>query len=336
MRQTAPVFERGQAAKSKEKPMQMRQLGRSGIALPPIMIGGNVFGWTADEAMSFRLLDRAAEAGLTAIDTADVYSRWVAHHQGGESETVIGAWMKQRGNRNSLTIATKVGMEMGPDSKGLSAKWIAKAVDNSLRRLQTDRIDLYQAHRDDETTPLDETLQAFATLIESGKVRAIGASNYSGARLSEALAISTAHNLPRFESIQPLYNLMERADFETDLAALCVREQIGVIPYYALAAGFLTGKYRTKQDLGQSPRGGKVEKYLNGQGATVIETLGQIGKTHDAAISEVALAWLASRPGVTAPIASATRLEQMESLIRAATLRLSTQDIETLNTVSAV
>ncbi len=256
--------------------MEMHQLGRSGIEMPPLMFGGNVFGWTADEATSFRLLDTLMAAGFNAIDTADVYSVWARGHQGGESEAVIGNWLKRRGKRDDVIIATKVGAVMGSGEKGLSRTWIMKEVDASLKRLQIDTIDLYQAHRDDADTPQEETAQAFADLVKQGKVRAIGASNFTAARLKSALDISRKNDLPRYKSLQPHYNLVERSVYETELEPLCLAEGLGVINYYALAAGFLTGKYRSEADLSKSPRGGGVKKYLNGHGLGVLKALDEI------------------------------------------------------------
>jgi aryl-alcohol dehydrogenase-like predicted oxidoreductase len=298
------------------------------------MFGGNVFGWTADEATSFRLLDACVAAGINAIDTADVYSVWARGHRGGESETVIGNWLKRRGRRDDVLIATKVGSQMGSGDKGLSRAWIMRECDASLRRLRTDVIDLYQAHRDDPDTPQEETAQVFADLIRQGKVRAIGASNFSAARLKSALEVSKTHNLPRYESLQPLYNLMERAAFETELEPLCHAEQLGVINYYALAAGFLTGKYRSEADLNKSPRGGGVKKYLDARGQRVLKALDAVAAAHKATPAQVALAWLIARPSVTAPIASATSLEQLQDIVQAAELKLGTRDIETLNAAS--
>src|SRR6201994_2440776 len=253
--------------------MENHKLGRSEISLPPIMFGGNVFGWTADEATSFKLLDACIDAGINAIDTADVYSVWARGHQGGESETVIGNWLKRRGRRDDVIIATKVGAPMGSGDKGLSRSWIMQEVEASLKRLQTDVIDLYQAHRDDPDTPQEETAQAFADLVKQGKVRALGASNFTAARLNSALETSKAHSLPRYESLQPLYNLVERPAFEDELESLCQTEELGVINYYALAAGFLTGKYRSEADLGKSPRGGGVKQYLDERGLGVLTAL---------------------------------------------------------------
>ncbi len=314
--------------------MKTRTLGRSGLSLPPIMFGGNVFGWTADESMSFRLLDRLREAGLNAIDTADVYSKWAPGNQGGESEAIIGKWLSQSGGRDKLVLATKCGMELAPDRKGLSAKWIAQAVEDSLRRLQTDCIDLYQAHQDDKDTPLEETLIAFAKLIEQGKVRAIGASNYTAARLKEALETSARLGLPRYESLQPHYNLMARAGYEAELEPLIRTEDIGVISYFSLARGYLTGKYRTEADLGKSPRGRQVSDYLHGKGPQVLAALGGIAAEHRATPGAVALAWLIARPGITAPIASATSLDQLDELAAAASLELKDDEIAALDEAS--
>jgi len=315
--------------------MELRPLGRSALRLPPIMFGANVFGWTADEAMSHRLLDALVDAGLTAIDTADVYSAWVPGHQGGESESVIGRWLKQRGGRDRVVLATKVGMKMGSGDQGLSRAWIMREVEASLKRLQTDYIDLYQAHRDDPTTPLDETLGAFAQLIEQGKVRAIGASNYTAARLQEALDTSERCGLPRFESLQPLYNLMERRGFEDELQPLCLRENVGVISYYALAAGFLTGKYRSEADLSKSPRGANLKKYLDARGDRVLGALDMVSARLGVTPAQVAIAWVIARPAMTAPIASATNLEQFADIVKAASLRLDAEAVAQLDEASA-
>ncbi|MEE3503065.1 aldo/keto reductase [Acidiphilium acidophilum] len=315
--------------------MNHKQLGNSGLSLPPIMFGGNVFGWTADEPTSFRLLDHMIAAGLTAIDTADMYSSWVPGHQGGESETVIGNYLAQRGGRDKLIIATKVGMMTGADGKKLSKPTIEAAVDASLKRLRTDVIDLYQAHADEAETPLEETLTAFAGLIEQGKVRAIGASNYTAPRLREALATSARLGLPRYESLQPHYNLLERPAYEAELEPLCVAENLGVINYFALAAGFLTGKYRNEADFAVSPRGEGVKKYLDPKGRRVLAALDDIAASHRASPAQVTVAWLIARPSITAPIASATSTTQLDDLIRAATLSLSPADIATLDRASA-
>jgi aryl-alcohol dehydrogenase-like predicted oxidoreductase len=314
--------------------MEKRALGKSGIEIPPLVFGGNVFGWTAGEEASFRLLDALVDAGFNAIDTADMYSTWVPGHRGGESETIIGNWLKRRGGRDKLLIFTKVGMQMGSGREGLSRHWIAEEVEHSLARLQTDYIDLYQSHRDDEDTPLEETLAAYASLIEQGKVRAIGASNYTAPRLKQALETSAKLALPRYESLQPRYNLLERAIFETDLEPLCRAEGLGVINYPALASGFLTGKYRSKADLSKSPRGALVEKYLNARGLLILKTLDDVAASHAATLGQVAIAWLIARPGVTAPIASATGVDQLEDLVQAASLKLRPEEIELLNQVS--
>jgi aryl-alcohol dehydrogenase-like predicted oxidoreductase len=316
--------------------MEQRRLGSSSLSIPPLVFGGNVFGWSADEASSFRLLDMLVEVGLTAIDTADVYSRWVPGHQGGESETIIGRWLRKRGKRDDLVIMTKVGMEMPGRGKGLSPAWIKRSVEDSLKRLQTDYIDLYQAHQDDPTTPLLETLAAFADLIGSGKVRAIGASNYSAERLEEALATSRANKLPPYVSLQPHYNLLERPVYEDALEAVCLRHQLGVIPYYSLASGFLTGKYRSTADLGKSTvRGPSAAKYLEGKGPKVLVVLDEVASATVATPTQVALAWLMARPSVTAPIASASKPEQLGDLVKAATLKLSPAQIEALNSASS-
>jgi aryl-alcohol dehydrogenase-like predicted oxidoreductase len=316
--------------------MQMRQLGRSPLGIAPLMFGGNVFDWTADQATSFALLDAFVGAGFNAIDTADVYSRWVPGHQGGESETVIGAWLKARGpsTREKVVIATKLGMDLGEGRSGLSKVWMAKAVEESLQRLQTDYIDLYQAHKDDEATPLEETLEGFADLITAGKVRVIGASNYTASRLAEALEVSARHGLPRYETLQPLYNLVERPPYEAELKVVCEAEGIGVIPYYSLASGFLTGKYRSEADLSKSPRGGGVKKYLNTHGQTTLEALDEIAADHSATPAQVALAWLMAQPTIVAPIASATRVEQLHDILKAASLSLSAADLARLDAAS--
>jgi aryl-alcohol dehydrogenase-like predicted oxidoreductase len=314
--------------------MKMRKLGRSGIEVAPLALGGNVFGWTADEATSFRALDGFVAAGFNLIDTADVYSRWAPGHQGGESETILGKWPRKAGARDRVVIATKVGMEMGPNEKGLKPEYVLRAAERSLNRLQVDVIDLYQAHKDDESTPLEETLGAFGDLIAQGKVRAIGASNYSAGRLAEALRLSRERGLPRYESLQPNYNLYDRAEFEKDLAPLCAREQLGVIPYYSLAAGFLTGKYRSAADLAKSPRGAKVKNYLNDRWFRILAALDEVAARHGATPARVALAWLMARPGVTAPIASATSVEQLNDLVLATRLVLDADAVEALNRAS--
>ncbi|MDE2464310.1 MAG: aldo/keto reductase [Alphaproteobacteria bacterium] len=306
--------------------MQQRQIGKSDISIAPIMLGGNVFGWTADEPTSFAVLDAFVAAGFNAIDTADVYSAWAPGHKGGESETVLGNWMAARKSRSQIVLATKVGMLPIGGKPGLSATQITEAAEGSLRRLKTDYIDIYFAHRDHEDTPLDETLEAFARLVRQGKVRMIGASNYSAPRLSQALQTASTRALPRYEILQPLYNLCDRAAFEGELAELCLREKIGVVPYYGLAAGFLTGKYRTQADVAKSPRGaGVVKKYLNPRGERILSALDQIAARLAATPAQVALAWLMAQPAVTAPIASASSPSQVEDLAAAATLKLDAQ-----------
>jgi aryl-alcohol dehydrogenase-like predicted oxidoreductase len=317
--------------------MQHRELGRSGLQLAPLVLGGNVFGWTADEAASFRVLDAFVAGGGNAIDTANMYSAWVPGHQGGESETVIGKWLQQRGRRDDVLIFTKVGMQMGDGSKGLAKDYIRRSVEASLQRLQTDYIDLYQSHQDDETLPVTEPLEAYADLIKEGKVRAIGASNFSASRLREALEASTQHNLPRYESLQPEYNLYERAKLETDVLPLCQEHGLGVIPYFGLASGFLTGKYRTEADLAKSVRGSSIgPKYLNDRGRGILAALDAVVARHAGATpAQVALAWIMARPGLTAPIASATTAEQVQELLGATALHLSAEDMRALNEASA-
>jgi aryl-alcohol dehydrogenase-like predicted oxidoreductase len=311
-----------------------RQLGRSGIEVAPFGFGGNVFGWTADERTSFELLDRFTDAGFNLIDTADMYSIWAPGHVGGESEELIGRWLRRSGKRESVVIATKVGLDMGPGGKGLGRSHIEKSVELSLKRLGTDHVDLYQAHTDDESTPLVETLEAFTGLIKAGKVRAIGASNYSATRLAEALAISKARGISRFETLQPRYNLADRLAFEGQLQPLCLREEIGVIPYYALAAGFLTGKYRSKADLAKSPRGqGAAGRYFD-SAAPLIATLDKVADRHKVGCTQVAMAWLASRPSVAAPLASATSLQQLEEIIAGVTLKLDQESLGDLEKAS--
>jgi aryl-alcohol dehydrogenase-like predicted oxidoreductase len=315
--------------------MQRRALGRSGLSVPVIVFGGNVFGWTADREMSFRLLDACLDHGMVAIDTADVYSTWVTGHAGGESETLIGAWLKSRpGVRDRVLILTKCGMEIPGQGKGLSPDWIARACDASLARLGIETIDLYQAHKDDETVPLAETLGAFARLMEAGKVRAIGSSNYSAARLKAALDVSAAEGLPRFESHQPVYNLMDRG-IEADLLPLCLSEQVAVITYSALASGFLTGKYRGEGDLGKSVRGARsVAKHMGPKGDRVLAALDAVAKARGVGPAAVALAWQIARPGITAPIASATSPAQLAELAKAATLALTEGEMAGLDAAS--
>jgi aryl-alcohol dehydrogenase-like predicted oxidoreductase len=316
--------------------MNYRPLGRSGLMVSPLCLGGNVFGWTADERTSFSLLDAWLDAGFNLVDTADVYSRWAPGHTGGESETVIGKWLAQGGRRDKVLIATKVGMDMGEGRVGLAPQRIREAVEASLRRLQVDRIDLYQAHKDDTDTPLEATLEAFARLVEEGKVRAIGASNYGADRLQQALDVSRAQGLPRYESLQPLYNLYDRAVFEKDLQPLCVREEVGVIQFYGLAAGFLTGKYRTAEDVSKSVRGKNVvAKYLNDRGLKILGALDEVARDTGTSPATVALAWAMQRPGVTSPIVSASSVAQLQDVIGAASLRLDAQAVQKLDAASA-
>lgn len=315
--------------------MKKNLLGRSELSVPPLIFGGNVFGWTADEVMSFRLLDGLVEAGFNAVDTADVYSAWVPGHQGGESEAIIGRWLKSRGGRDKVVIATKVGKLMGQGDKPLSRIWITRAVEASLKRLQTDYIDLYYAHADDPTTPLEETLQAFADLVRQGKVRVLGASNYEAARLKLALETSARLGLPRYECLQPGYNLLDRQGFEAELAPLCQAEGLGVAPYYALAAGFLTGKYRTEADLADRARGAKVKDYLNARGLGVLAALDAAAARHGASLGQVALAWLLAKPAVTAPIVSATNPGQLQELLTAPRVVLDAETVAELDRASA-
>ncbi|MGS0741959.1 aldo/keto reductase [Glaciimonas sp. GG7] len=315
--------------------MTTRKLGSSSLHVPPLTFGGNIFGWTVDESVSFRLLDKLVDAGLNFIDTADVYSRWVPGNEGGESEIIIGNWLKRSGKREQVIIATKVGMAMGESKKGLSKVYIQEAVEASLRRLNTDYIDLYQSHEDDPLTPLEETLDAYARLVEQGKVRVIGASNYSAPRLLEALTISEAQNYPSYQSLQPQYNLYDRADYEKTLEPFVLKHGIGVINYYALASGFLTGKYRSENDFGKSPRGQAVKRYLDSRGLRILDALDQVALRFNANPAQVALAWLIARPGITAPIVSATTLSQVDDLILATRLKLDVAAITLLNQASA-
>ena len=315
--------------------MKMRQLGGSGLEVAPLAFGGNVFGWTVDEPTSFRLLDEFVAAGFNFIDTADVYSRWAPGNHGGESESILGKWLKQSGKRDTVIVATKVGMEMGPDEKGLSRARILRAVEGSLKRLQSDHIDLYQSHMDDEATPLEETLGAYGELIGQGKVRAVGASNYSAARLLEALKVSERMGLPAYQSLQPHYNLCERALFEPDLQKACLDAGLGVVPYYSLASGFLTGKYRSDADLAKSARGKGVGKYLNAKGFGILKALDEVAARYDANPTRIAIAWLAARPGVTAPIASATSVEQLRDLIEGARLVIDEAAVKVLDGAGA-
>ena len=315
--------------------MDKRKLGRSALAVAPLCFGGNVFGWTADEPTSFALLDAFVGAGFDFIDTADVYSRWVPGHQGGESETIIGNWLKSRGSRSNVVIATKVGMDMGPGGKGLKAAHIRASVERSLKRLRTDHIDLYYSHQDDPDTPLEETLQAHADLLRAGKVVVIGASNYSATRLREAVDTSEQLGLPRYEVLQPEYNLYARSGYEAELEAVCRKASIGVAPYYSLASGFLTGKYRSEADYGKSPRGKRMAAYLNDRGRRILAALDEAAQANRATPAQVAIAWLMARPGLTAPVASATSVEQLGELMAAARLELDAATIARLDLASA-
>lgn len=316
--------------------MNLRPLGRSGLNVSPLCFGGNVFGWTADEATSFSLLDAWLDAGFNFIDTADVYSRWAPGHTGGESESVIGRWLAKSGKRNQIVLATKVGKDMGDGKVGLRPEYIRQAVEASLKRLQTDRIDLYQSHDDDASVPLADTLGAYDDLIKAGKVRAIGASNFTAARLAEALATSERLGLVRYESLQPLFNLYDRAVFEKELQPLCVDKGVGVINFYALAAGFLTGKYRTEADAAKSARGkNTTAKYLNARGLRILAALDTVAARLDATPGQVAVAWQIVQPGISAPIASATSLAQLQDLVKASKLTLDAEALATLGAASA-
>jgi len=315
--------------------MSKRQLGRSGIEVPVLTFGGNVFGWTADQATSFSLLDALVEHQLNFIDTADVYSSWAPGNQGGESERVIGEWLKKTGKRDQVIIATKVGKPMGEGKQGLSARYIRQAVEASLQRLQTDYIDLYQSHDDDQDTPLAESLGAFDALIKEGKVRAIGASNYSAPRLAEALAVSAEHGFARYETLQPEFNLYSRRIYEQDLEPLVLEQGLGVINFFALASGFLTGKYRSAADQGKSQRGDRVLQYLNPRGLQILAALDQVAEKHQATPAQVALAWQIARPSITAPIVSATSLLQLEDILQSRYLQLDAADQLLLDQASA-
>ncbi len=315
--------------------MEKRKLGRTALSIAPLVFGGNVFGWTADEPTSFRLLDAFTDAGFNAIDTADVYSAWAPGNKGGESETIIGKWLRQSGrSRDSVVLITKVGSDLGEGRKGLSKRWIMQAVEDSLKRLQTDHIDLYLSHWPDADTPYDETLSAYQSLIEAGKVRHIGASNLDADQLRSALDTAAARGLPRYDVLQPEYNLYDRGGFDGPLRNLCLSEEIGVITYFSLASGFLSGKYRSHKDVEGKTRGEAVAKYLDGRGMRILNALDEVAASRQAKPAEVALAWLMARRGVTAPIASATSLEQVQSLIRSADLTLSEEELRLLNEAS--
>lgn len=314
--------------------MKKRKLGQSGIYVSPIAFGGNVFGWTVDEKQSFKLLDAFVDAGFDFIDTADTYSWWVDGNTGAESETIIGKWLAERKNRDKIILSTKVGSQTKERPKNNSKEFILKSVEDSLRRLKTDYIDLYQTHFDDEVTPVEETLSAYAQLIEEGKVRAIGTSNMSAERIRESLKASSENGLPKYETLQPHYNLMERENYEKVLRPIVEENNMGVINYYSLASGFLAGKYRSKDDFNKSPRGYGMEKYLTDKGFKVLEALDQVSEKHNTTLATISLAWLLARPTITAPIVSATSLKQLESIINAPLLKLDEVDLEILNKAS--
>jgi aryl-alcohol dehydrogenase-like predicted oxidoreductase len=314
--------------------MQKRELGKSSIKVIPFCFGGNVFGWTADEQTSFDLLDAYVDSGLDFIDTADVYSAWVPGNKGGESETIIGKWLKKSGKRDQVIIATKVGKPMGPDKKGLSRAYITSAVEDSLKRLQTDYIDLYQSHDDDKNTPLLETMEIFTDLIKQGKVRTIGASNYNADRFKEALEVSKKNGLETYLTLQPEYNLYDREGYEKELEPICQKNNIGVITYYSLASGFLTGKYRSQDDISKSQRGGGVKKYLNDRGFKILDALDKVAKEYHSTPAGVAIAWVIARPGITAPIASATSVKQLHETTKALELKLDKHAIDMLTEAS--
>jgi aryl-alcohol dehydrogenase-like predicted oxidoreductase len=315
--------------------LQFRRLGQSDLHLAPLMLGGNVFGWTIDENTSFGILDAFIDAGFNAIDTADSYARWVPGSPGGESETIIGNWLKRSGRRDRVLIATKVGEDMG-EGRSLKKDYILRECETSLRRLQTDHIDLYQTHFDDEVTPVEETMEAYATLIKAGKVRAIGASNISPARLRASLAASKQLGLPRYESLQPLYNLSDRKEFETEFLPICLQEQLGVINYYSLAAGFLTGKYRSAEEAAAHPgRGPRLKRYLDERGLRILKVVDVVAARHSALPAQIALAWLIAKPFITAPIVSVTSLKQFGEIRKALEIKLSREDIATLDAAGA-
>ena len=314
--------------------MEKRKLGNSGIEVAPLALGGNVFGWTIDEPTSFKIVDGFIDAGFNLVDTADVYSRWQAGHIGGESEAIIGNWLKKSGKRDKVVLATKVGMDMGGENKGLSQKHIFKSVEDSLKRLQTDYIDLYQSHKDDPDTPQEETLAAYAELVKQGKIRVIGASNYSAARLAEALSISEQKGYPVYQTLQPEYNLYAREGYEKELEPFCVQRGIGVITYFSLASGFLTGKYRAESDFGKSVRGGSMKRFLNERGFKILAALDEVSKQQNATQAQIALTWLMARKGVSAPIVSATNLEQLNDILKSVDVKLDSSAIDKLNQAS--
>jgi aryl-alcohol dehydrogenase-like predicted oxidoreductase len=314
--------------------MDNREIGKSGLQVKPFSFGGNVFGWTADEKTSFELLDAFVDKGFNLVDTADVYSYWVPGHKGGESEIIIGNWLKKTGKRDKIVLATKVGKPMGEGLKGLSKAYINNAVEASLKRLQTDYIDLYQSHDDDQDTPLAETMQAFDQLIKEGKVRAIGASNFTADRLAEAIKVSEDNSFAAYQSLQPEYNLYDRAGFEAELKPLCIEKNIGVITYYSLASGFLSGKYRSEADLSKSQRGGGIKKYLNDRGYRILEALDEVAANHNVSATTVSIAWLIAQPGITAPIASATSVKQLGDIAKAADVKLTSDELDLLTRAS--
>jgi aryl-alcohol dehydrogenase-like predicted oxidoreductase len=316
--------------------MNKRKIGNSTLEVAPLAFGGNVFGWTINEATSFKLLDAFADNGFNLIDTADVYSRWKEGNRGGESETIVGKWLKQKGGREKMIIATKVGMEMSPTEVGLSKAYILKAVDASLKRLQTDYIDLYQSHKDDPNTPIEETLEAYSILVKQGKVRFIGASNFTADRLQQSLDISAKHKFPAYQCLQPEYNMYARADYETGLEQFCLKNKLGVIPFYSLAKGFLSGKYRTTDDKSKSVHGdGVTKKYLNERGLRILKALEETANHYNVNMATIAIAWLATRSSITAPIASATNLVQLKELMKSTEIKLESVFIEKLNTASS-
>jgi aryl-alcohol dehydrogenase-like predicted oxidoreductase len=317
-----------------QKQVEKRKLGNSGLEVAPLVFGGNVFGWTVNEATASELLDHFVDAGFNMIDTADVYSNWIPGNHGGESETIIGKWLKQSGKRDRVLIATKVGLDMG-GRKGLSRKHILRSVDESLARLGTDYIDLYQSHTEDKETPQEETLATYAELIKAGKVRAIGASNFKAETLRAALEISREKGLPRYESLQPLYNLDDRVQFEGELESVCRKNNLGVIPYFSLASGFLTGKYRSEKDLANRSRGSGVKKYLNPRGFRILAALDEVARQYNATPAQISLVWLLAQPGVTAPIASATSVKQLDELLGATRVNLDAAAIQKLDQASA-
>jgi aryl-alcohol dehydrogenase-like predicted oxidoreductase len=314
--------------------MEKRQLGNSGLEAAPLAFGGNVFGWTVDEKTSFELLDAFTDVGFNLVDTADSYSRWKPGNHGGESETIIGNWMKQRNNRDRIIVATKLGSDMGGSKKGLSKNYIFQAVEDSLKRLQTDYIDVYQSHYDDLSTPVAETIDAYGELVSQGKIRTFGASNFSVERLTESLLYSSQNNVPRYQTYQPEYNLYDRAGFEKEYLPICVEHGIGVISYFSLASGFLSGKYRSENDLTKSARGGGIKKYLNERGHLILDALDEVAYYYESTPAAISLAWLMAQPAVVAPIASATSTQQLNELVNAAHLQLDQDTINLLNKAS--